>query len=65
MSIVDLIKVHVVPPLEAHIKANKLQVDEKFQEERAFFYKIIGDYYRYASEACSGSIQQPKKETFK
>jgi hypothetical protein len=39
--------------LELYIKQHQLQLDEKFIEERAFFYKIIGDYYRYACETTT------------
>ena len=53
MDIINLLQDHVILAIEAHIKKNMLQLDEKFIEERAFFYKIVGDYYRYASEACS------------
>ena len=50
-------------------------MEDKYTEERAFFYKIIGDYYRYASEATTVNIDAPnsgsqggiheKKEFFK
>ena len=53
MDIVNLIKNVFIPNLEAYGKRNMLQLDEKYMEERAFFYKIVGDYYRYASEAVT------------
>ena len=53
MDIVSLIKNVFIPNLEAYGKRNLLQLDEKYMEERAFFYKIVGDYYRYASEAVT------------
>ena len=76
MEIIEILQDHVIKSIEAHIKKNMLQLDEKFIEERAFFYKIVGDYYRYASEACSldeaplsqqnnGQTSAEKKEIFK
>ena len=53
MDIVNLVKDVYIPNLEAYGKRNLLQLDEKYMEERAFFYKIVGDYYRYASEAIT------------
>ena len=53
MDIVNLIKDVYIPNLEAYGKRNLLALDEKYMEERAFFYKIVGDYYRYASEAIT------------
>ena len=38
-----------------------LHFEEQYVEERAFFYKIIGDYYRYASEATSETPYQIKE----
>lgn len=38
-----------MPKLQ-NIQSNK---NAKVYEEYAFFYKMIGDYYRYASEAAS------------
>ena len=61
MDIVNLINRNVLPQLEAHIKKNMLQLDPKFIEERAFFYKIVGDYYRYASEATQSSSKFREK----
>ena len=41
-----------------------LQFEEAYVEERAFFYKLVGDYYRYAAEATSTSDPEVK-ERFK
>ena len=32
--------------------------NHKVYEEYAFFYKMIGDYYRYASEAASSKASR-------
>ena len=53
MSIICLVRDEYLPALEANGKQNMLQLDEKYIEERAFFYKIVGDYFRYASEATT------------
>ena len=48
-----LVSDHVLVNVEAHIKKHMLQFEEANVEERAFFYKIVGDYYRYAAEATT------------
>ena len=53
LQIVNLVTDHVLPNIEAYIKKHMLQFEESYVEERAFFYKIVGDYYRYASEATT------------
>lgn len=53
MSIVNLMRDEFLPALEGNIKKNRLQLDDAYIEERAFFYKIVGDYFRYASEATT------------
>ena len=60
MSIVDLVSNHVMVNVEVYIKKHMLHFDESSIEERAFFYKIIGDYYRYASEATTMTDQETK-----
>ena len=72
MDIVNIVEETVIPNLVAYIKKNKLQLEDKYTEEKAFFYKIIGDYYRYAVEATTVSIEimasggvNQKKEFFK
>ena len=60
LSIVNLINQTALPNVEAHIKKHMLHFDEIYIEERAFFYKLVGDYYRYASEATSRSTQEQK-----
>lgn len=61
MSIVNLMRDDFLPALEANIKKNRLQLDDAYIEERAFFYKIVGDYFRYASEATT----VPDNQNFK
>lgn len=34
-------------------------------EERAFFYKMVGDYFRYASEAASSKASKERLTKFK
>ena len=48
-EIVKLVQQSIMPKLQ-NIQSNK---NAKVYEEFAFFYKMIGDYYRYASEAAS------------
>lgn len=47
-DIIEVLTQHVIPRVE------KRQRDKKIAslEERAFFYKMVGDYNRYASESC-------------
>ena len=49
-EIVDLIRNNAIPRVEKHLEKDK---SSQAYEEKAFFYKMIGDYYRYASEAVS------------
>jgi 14-3-3 protein epsilon len=49
-DIVDQIKTLVIPQVEKYHENVKTH---NAYEEKAFFYKMIGDYYRYASEAVS------------
>ena len=60
LKIINLVKDHVLVNVEAHIKANMLHFEVPFIEERAFFYKIVGDYYRYAAEATSSSSDRTR-----
>ena len=48
-EIIDLLSQHVIPRVEKRYRDKKV----KSVEERAFFYKMIGDYNRYASESAS------------
>ena len=64
LQIVNLVSNHVLPAIEAYIKKHMLQFEETYVEERAFFYKIVGDYYRYASEATTMTPSE-QKEAFK
>ena len=57
----DLISQTVLPNVEANIKKNMLQFEEPYVEERAFFYKLVGDYYRYAAEATSTDDDEVKQ----
>ena len=54
-----LVENHIVVNVEANIKKNMLHFEEPYIEERAFFYKIIGDYYRYGAEATT-LVDYPK-----
>lgn len=47
-EIVKLVQQTIMPKLQ-----NSSNKSHKVYEEYAFFYKMIGDYYRYASEAAS------------
>ena len=49
-DIVEVIRNSVIPKVEKHLEKQKTS---QAYEERAFFFKMVGDYYRYASEACS------------
>ena len=62
MKIVTLVKEHAIVNVEAHIKKNMLHFEVPFIEERAFFYKIVGDYYRYAAEATTTVDFETKEE---
>ena len=55
MQIVNLIQNTVLVNVEAYMKKHMLHFDEGYIEERAFFYKIVGDYYRYAAEATTNT----------
>ena len=48
-DIVDLLTSHVIPRVEKRYRDKKITS----LEERAFFYKMVGDYNRYAAESCS------------
>jgi 14-3-3 protein epsilon len=39
---------HTIPKVEKRMRDKKITL----VEERAFFYKMVGDYNRYASESC-------------
>jgi len=47
-AIIDVLTQHVIPRVEKRYRDKKIQS----VEERAFFYKMVGDYNRYASESC-------------
>ena len=54
-EIVKLVQASVMPKLQnngGQVKSHKVV------EEYAFFYKMIGDYYRYASEAASWQVSK-------
>lgn len=47
-DIIELLTAHVIPRVEKRYRDKKLTS----LEERAFFYKMVGDYNRYAAESC-------------
>lgn len=50
-AIVDLLNLHLIPRIEKRYRDKNI----KSVEERAFFYKMVGDYNRYASESASSA----------
>jgi hypothetical protein len=54
-EIVKLVRESIMPKLQNN---NGQAKSHKVVEEYAFFYKMIGDYYRYASEAASSQISK-------
>ena len=60
-QIVDLLQNHVLPRVEKRYRDKNV----KSVEERAFFYKMIGDYNRYASESCSSDQSKERLPGFK
>ena len=50
---------YVIPKVEKRYREKKVNK----VEERAFFYKMVGDYNRYASESCQ--IVKDAKERLK
>ena len=47
-DIIDVLTAHVIPRVEKRYRDKQITS----LEERAFFYKMVGDYNRYASESC-------------
>jgi len=60
-SIVELLTEHVIPRVEKRYRDKQI----KKIEERAFFYKMVGDYNRYASESASSAASKTRLPTFK
>ena len=54
-EIVKLVQQTIMPRL---LQNNPQGKNHKVYEEYAFFYKMIGDYYRYASEAASSKASR-------
>ena len=48
-DIIEVLTTHVIPRVEKRYRDKKIVS----LEERAFFYKMVGDYNRYASESCA------------
>ena len=60
-DIIDLLSEHVIPRVEKRYRDKHV----KSVEERAFFYKMIGDYNRYASESASSDDSKERLPSFK
>jgi hypothetical protein len=54
--------VNVIPKVDKNYEKNKTS---QLVEERCFFHKLTGDYYRYASEATSSKASQERLPRFK
>ena len=50
-DIIDCLSQHVIPRVEKRYRDKNITS----VEERAFFYKMVGDYNRYASESASSA----------
>ena len=61
-DVVELMRNVVIPKVEKFLEREK---SSQAFEERAFFYKMIGDYYRYGSEAISSKASHEKLPKFK
>ena len=61
-DIVDLIKTEIIPRVDKNYEKVKTP---PLVEERCFFYKLMGDYYRYASEAATAQASQERLPRFK
>ena len=60
-EIIDYLSNHVLPRVEKRFRDKNV----KSVEERAFFYKMVGDYNRYASESASSPDSKYRLEVFK
>ena len=60
-EIIDLLREHVIPRVEKRYRDKNV----RSVEERAFFYKMIGDYNRYASESASSDDSKQRLPSFK
>ena len=60
-DIIDCLSQHVIPRVEKRMRDKSITL----AEERAFFYKMVGDYNRYASESASSSDSLERLPAFK
>ena len=60
-DIIDCLSAHVIPRVEKRYRDKNITS----VEERAFFYKMIGDYNRYASESATSPESKQRLTAFK
>lgn len=59
-DIIEVLINHVIPRVEKRYRDKKITN----VEERAFFYKMVGDYNRYASESCQTVKDYIERQNF-